>query len=541
MSDLADQARSWRKEVEQLTIGGPETEPDNPEPPTRIEQTPAGEVRIYKELAEFHPGSLRTVKPDDDTLVLVGCPTDRARWTGTDCICQATGERGCTELHSISKKKIGQPEILESRVAVLDPFGSRCRDPETGLWIRSELCGFEPVGITTTALGMDGLTRYDFEYRIVPLDNLVVSHDPFTFEPNPDYPKDLQPRLRERKAAEIQVEKIAANLEPDALLTDFHTLDRGAPIIGPDMVVEAGNGRVMGLRRAAQEYPERYQLYLERLRERARDFGLRPSDVDSLKRPALLRVRVTDVDRVAFTQEANSAATLAPSAIENARTDAENITVEMLSGLTVGETESIEDALRAARNQPFAKRFLRTLPENVQASLVDAHGYLNRDGVHRMAMAVFVSAFQGDTGLRLAEKAFESIDMDVRNAINAIARSLGPLAQAEALIRAGERESQLSIGDDLAQAVAVYSAIKHTPDLTVEKYLQQGQLMERELTDFQEKVLVVFDEHRRSPKKLGAVLTAYARKVIDSPPPAQAALLPGAGLTKEELWDSAVA
>ena len=433
----------------------------------------------------------------------------------------------------------GQAELF-APAGVLDPYGSRCRDPKTGLWSMSEECGFEPAGIRTDALGMDGLTRYDFEFRIVSLDKLLVSHDPFNFEPNPEYPGELQPRLRERAATRIQVEKIAANLEPDALLTDFHTLDRGSPIIGPeDMAVEAGNGRVMGLIRSVREYPAKYELYRERLRDRARDFGLRPQDVDAVERPVLLRLRVTDVDRVAFTQEANTAATLAPSAIENARTDAEKITLGMLQELVIGENESIEDALRATRNKSFATRFLQKLPENVQASLVDAQGYLNRDGVHRMAMAIFVSAFQGDTGLRLAEKAFESLDMDVRNAINAIARSLGPLAQAEALIRSGERDTKLSIGDDLAQAVAVYSAIKHTPELTVDKYLAQGQLLERELTDFEEQVLLVFDQYRRSPKKLGTVLGTYARKVIDSPPPAQATLLPGVSITKEQLWEDA--
>ncbi len=434
----------------------------------------------------------------------------------------------------------GQAELFAPAVGVLDPYGSRCRDPETGLWSASEDCGFQPAGLHTEALGMDGLTRYEFDFRLVSLVDLVVSHDPFTFEPNPDYPQDLQPRLRERAATRIQVEKIAANLEPDALVTDFHTLDRGSPIIGADMVVEAGNGRVMALVRAAQDYPDKYALYLDRLRARARDFGLRPHDVDGVAWPVLVRLRLSDVDRVAFSQEANSAATLAPSAIENARTDADKITVSMLMELSVGETQSLEDALRSSRNKGFANRFLATLPENVQASLVDSKGFLNRDGVHRMAMAVFVSAFQGDTGLRLAEKAFESVDMDVRNSISAIARSLGPLAQAEALIRSGERQTDLSIGDDLAQAVTVYSAIKRTPELTVETYLAQGQMLERELTDFEERVLIVFDNYRRSPRKLGAVLGAYAGKVIDSPPPAQATMIPGASLSKEQMWEDAV-
>ncbi len=140
MDDLSTQARTWRKEIEQLTLAGnnpvnglgvggeprygqPKTEAEREaehlarfgstetpqrgtgqesgEQPHRIERTETDEIRIYKEFSEFHPGSLRTIK-HDDTLVLIGCPTDRASWQGGECICQDTGERGCTELHSIT-------------------------------------------------------------------------------------------------------------------------------------------------------------------------------------------------------------------------------------------------------------------------------------------------------------------------------------------------------------------------------------------------------------------------------------------------------
>jgi len=105
MSDLADQARAWRKQVEQLTIGSQDDNPSPGEQPIRTEQTDFGEIRIFKEQSEFHPGSMRTIKPDEETLVLVGCPVDRARWSEGECICQDTGDRGCTALHSITRRK----------------------------------------------------------------------------------------------------------------------------------------------------------------------------------------------------------------------------------------------------------------------------------------------------------------------------------------------------------------------------------------------------------------------------------------------------
>ena len=87
--------------MEQLTLGNNEDPNPRSQQPFRIERTETDEIRIYKELSEFHPGSLRTIKQDDN-LVLIGCPTDRAIWQAGECICQDTGERGCTELHSIT-------------------------------------------------------------------------------------------------------------------------------------------------------------------------------------------------------------------------------------------------------------------------------------------------------------------------------------------------------------------------------------------------------------------------------------------------------
>ena len=166
MADLAAQARSWRKQIEDLTTGNPNGNPDsegdrielptdqlldaynrwkaleptgideidrqreyainliheelkkrdalpvdNPGQPFRIEELAggAGQVRIYKEKGEFHVGSFRTVpavdqafKPDPQTLVLVGCPVDRGSWENQECICRDTGERGCMELQSVT-------------------------------------------------------------------------------------------------------------------------------------------------------------------------------------------------------------------------------------------------------------------------------------------------------------------------------------------------------------------------------------------------------------------------------------------------------
>jgi len=102
MTDLADQARAWRKRVEQINLEG-EGSPPNPPEPIRTEQHDGFQTKIFKETAEFHAGSFRTIKPREDVLVVIGCPIDAADWIGDECICRATGERGCTDIHSLNE------------------------------------------------------------------------------------------------------------------------------------------------------------------------------------------------------------------------------------------------------------------------------------------------------------------------------------------------------------------------------------------------------------------------------------------------------
>ena len=392
------------------------------------------------------------------------------------------------------------------------------------------------------ALGPSG-RRYEFLYQAVPLADLVTSHDPFTFVPSPAFAQKLQPRLRDRAATQLQVERMAAELDPALLLTEFHAIDRGAPIVGPDMLVESGNGRVMALKRAIRDHPEAFARYSQAAADFARVRNL--AVAGTTPNQAVVRVRttpLTDSERQAFVQEANLPPGISQSAIEKARQDAERVTLEMLEGLEVGDGQSIEEALRSLRNNTFVLSFLASIPETEQAQLVDAQGKVNQDGVRRLALAVFVATFPGGPGLRLAERFFESVDPTVRNVANGIGMALGSLAVSEGLARSGARERQLSIGEDLAKAVTVFARIKATVDATVVKYLAQQTFLTPELDAFQRGLLVALEERARSGKRLGDLLKAYARLVTESPPPQQAGLFgERAPISKEALWKSAIA
>ncbi len=389
----------------------------------------------------------------------------------------------------------------------------------------------------TYAIGSTSLTKYELRYVIRDAKSLTPSNDPITFESNPDYPQELQPRLRGRAANKAQVLTMAANLDPDALLDDFHSIDRGAPIVDDRGVVLSGNGRVMAIQHAVSEFPQSYAVYKEHLLQAAENYGLKIGKIDS---PVLVRELVSKVDKRTFVEEANASTTIAASAIEIARSDAQKITATMLNSLEVAEGQSVEDALRSSADGAFVSAFLSKLSANERAGIADAKGQLNQDGIRRITMAIFVSVFPGDVGIRLSEKFFESTDVNVRNVFNGIVGALGKLAQSEALVRDGQRAADLGIGDDLARVVVAYSDIKKTPGMTVDKYLSQSAMFERQLNSFQEKMLAEIDSRARSGRRIAAVLKAYADIVMASSPPSQGALLPNAALTKEQAFDAAI-
>ncbi|HID75737.1 MAG TPA: hypothetical protein EYP56_07045, partial [Planctomycetaceae bacterium] len=69
-----------------------------------------------------------------------------------------------------------------------------------------------PVEVWETWAQLDG-ERIEMEMEDVPLDQVVTSNDPDTFEVNPEYPGWLQPRDRTRAANVVQVRTMAAALD----------------------------------------------------------------------------------------------------------------------------------------------------------------------------------------------------------------------------------------------------------------------------------------------------------------------------------------
>ena len=389
-----------------------------------------------------------------------------------------------------------------------------------------------PVGNHTQAFGNDPRNCYEFQMRVVELDDLITSNTS-TGQVNPDYDQRLQPRSRSRAASRLQVDRIAQDLVPEALVWDFHQLDKGPPIIGDDGMVESGNGRVMALRRVAEAQPDRWEDYQRVIRDNLRGYGITADQVRGMRNPVLVRERLSAVDRARFAQEANAPAVLQMSPLEQALQDAQYVKDSSLALFAIQEGQSIDQALRTAANRPFVRQFVGQLNHNDQARVMRSDGTLNRMGLWRIKAAMFAKVFPGEAGERLADTFFESVDHSTRNFENAISDVMPRLARAESLMASGQR-ANLSLAEDISRAVDMHARLKEM-GMDARDYVAQSSMFERELTPLQERLLVAFSDQSRSRKRIREMLGAYADAVIESQDPRQGTMFGVAPPTREDL------
>jgi hypothetical protein len=390
-------------------------------------------------------------------------------------------------------------------------------------------------GEVSKAYGADPSNKYTVRYAVREIDDLVASNTD-TGAINPDYPVELQPRDRTRAASRSQVANMAGNLVPDMLIEEFHSTDRGAPIIGQDAVVESGNGRIAALRRAVRDYPEKYQEYRDELVARAGERGLDQAAVSQMKNPVLVRIRLDEGNRVEFAREANTAGVLAMSETEQSRTDADRLKTGDILRFNLGATGDLATDIERRDNREFVRSFMGAVPETERGALMGKEGELTQAGNKRIQAAMFTKVYD-DT--QVAALHFESTDSNVKNITGGLMNSLGDMAKAEEMIRSGSRAEDLSITEDITVAVKTYKSVKDRDDMTVEMYLDQGQMFdEHKITPTQTKILKGLHERSRSSKKIKSWIGSWGNVVQQQPHPDQGTMFDTGGTDREVLIDA---
>lgn len=395
------------------------------------------------------------------------------------------------------------------------------------------------TGNKSTALGQDSKTRHEFVYRVVELDDLITSHND-DLGVNPNYPQELQPRQRERMASSLQIDAIASDLTPESLLLETHRIDTGTMIIGPDLVVESGNGRTLALRRARAAFPDQYENYKAAMLDYLPSVGIDPERIRELQFPVLVRERISDVNRAEFAEDAARRATLDLSPLEQAVIDARNMPLDLISTLDIGDDQGLGEALRLARNRPIIQKFMATLGENERAQYLDAKGDINVDGLKRLERAVFLATYKGDSGVRLFSRFMESTNPGVQNMYKAIVETLGQVAKLETSILAGRSPESLSIADDISAAIDVYVRLKQGEiGISVDDYVKQLSMFDPELNNNQVQLLKYFDQNSRSSRAIKNLVLSYIDGALKQAPESQVEMFAGTRVTKGELLNDA--
>lgn len=446
------------------------------------------------------------------------------KYTARNVMGEPIGRR--TKARPASYADEGGDAVVPPGSEVKKPGPSRAGRPST----RPEY-----VGKRTQAVGPDPNQKFDMEYELVELDDIVTSHDTKLRE-NPAFPKDAQPRNRGKMSSEMQIQKIVNEFAPEEYVTDRGVLDRGPQILGPDDAAEMGNVRTIVLRRIVEAHPEKAAAYQAALRAALPGMGLSPEAAKEFKFPVLVRRRMSDVpDRAEWAELGNRAAGLEMSATEIAAGDVKRVDEAALGQIVVPESSTLEAALTSKENAGFVTGFMSKLTPEQAGRLMTDDGRLNADGAKRIKAALFRKVFPGEAGDRLLKNFTEEVDVDVLSVGRGIDAALPELAKAEASIRAGERDASLSFADDIAKAVDALAKIRRQR-IPIQDYLDQKVMFGRELTPLQEKLLVELDARARSQAKIRTFISGLADEVMATTPKSQATMFgPAEVPAKEKL------
>lgn len=389
-------------------------------------------------------------------------------------------------------------------------------------------------GNTVDVLSDNG-KEYKARYRLIEVDDVVTSNNPTSFDTNADYPKELQPRDRQRVGLKQQITSMTGNLRP-ADLAASRNLNQGAPIVynidGKNIVLN-GNGRSMAIIRALKadhgaNKPKssagaRYRAYLK---EHAAEFGIPADAIDKMRDPVLVR-EITDNLTQEDTQDiiGSTAGGSRMSASEQAQEDAKKITLADLD-------EYKEGNIDAPANSAFVRGILnRVINTSDMNAYMDRKGNISADGLVRVKRALFALAY-GDENL--ISKMAESVDDEIKNVSTALMNAAPTVARANLLMRNGQRK-KMDIAKTITDAIKKYEHLKKT-NMPVQGYLDSTSLFD-DISDASKDILAFLDRNKRKVRAIADMMKNLATNIINSDNPQEGSLFGGAAVKNPTLKD----
>ena len=233
--------------------------------------------------------------------------------------------------------------------------------------------------------------------------------------------------------------------------------------------------------------------------------------VKAMRKPVLVRVRTSQIDRAAFAVEANQDDKLAMTATEKARADARRLTDGMIALMTDNGD------LTAVANQPFLSAFLKSLGDAEAAQYSTSDGKPTSTLIARVQAAIFAKAYNDD---RLLELTADAAKPEIANIISALNFAAPEFIQAAALDTEASDAASKKLVDSIetslnAQAVnAILGAtnvLKQAKEagMQVDEFIKQQGLF-ADIDPAVAAMAVFISKNNRSGKRMGTAFKAMA-------------------------------
>ena len=250
-----------------------------------------------------------------------------------------------------------------------------------------------PERSTINGLGTlrTGAGDIDVRFELVEHDSVIASNidEGTNLSPNKKYTEKLQPRDRDTIESLSQIIEISGeNFDPRVLIFPDVNGKTGAPVVGPDNMVESGNGRILALGRIYKNKGPNLANYKSTMKAWASMYGIDPAKIDSMSQPIIIRRRTKDLseaNRIKFTQESNTSETADLQMDEKALIDSGLIDQEMVRLLN-------DNDINHKSNAEFVKQMFARLPK-AEVKALSIKGKITPDGVERIENALLAMAY----------------------------------------------------------------------------------------------------------------------------------------------------
>lgn len=258
---------------------------------------------------------------------------------------------------------------------------------------------------------------------------------------------EYQPRDRSRINSDAWIAETAGRLDPAQLMPSPNAA-MGTPIVGPDGMIESGNGRFGVIERAYERHPDRIAAYRAAVEQAG--FVI-PA---GLERPVLIARRQTDLtreQRIQMTIDAQDSGVAEMTPTEKAMAFGRAMDGPRL-GLFDPALSLTDDG-----NGGFVRAMLEALPKSARNAMVTKEGKLNRHGEQQLREAIFARAWDDPD---MVELFVEADPEELGGLLKALERSVPEWAALKADIEAGAVRPEFDISGHVLDAMRMISAAR---------------------------------------------------------------------------------